>query len=54
MNDAPLATTRHALRCVSDGQTLGLGTGLAAAAFVDALGERVRGGLRVRCVPTGW
>jgi len=52
MNDAPLATARHALRFVSDGQTLGLGTGRAAAAFVDALGERVRGGLRVRCVPT--
>jgi len=52
MNDAPVATARHALGFVSDGQTLGLGTGRAAAAFVEALGERVRGGLRVRCVPT--
>jgi len=49
---APLATARHALGLVSDGQTLGLGTGRAAAAFVDVLGERVRKGLRVRGVPT--
>jgi len=49
---APLATAQHALGLVSDGQTLGLGTGRAAAAFVDALGERVRKGLRVRGVPT--
>lgn len=52
MTDAPLATARHALGMVSDGQTIGLGTGRAAAAFVDALGERVRSGLRVRGVPT--
>ncbi len=52
MTDAPIATAQHALRFVSDGQTLGLGTGRAAAAFVEALGERVRAGLRVRGVPT--
>ncbi len=52
MTGAPLATARHALGLVSDGQTLGLGTGRAAAAFVDVLGERVRKGLRVRGVPT--
>ncbi|MCC6640841.1 MAG: ribose-5-phosphate isomerase RpiA [Deltaproteobacteria bacterium] len=52
MTGPPLATARHALGLVSDGQTLGLGTGRAAAAFVDALGERVRKGLRVRGVPT--
>ncbi len=52
MTDAPLATARHALGFVSDGQTLGLGTGRAAAAFVDVLGEKVRAGLRVRGVPT--
>lgn len=52
MTDAPLETARHALGLVRDGQTLGLGTGRAAAAFVDALGEKVRSGLRVRCVPT--
>ncbi|HLM41603.1 MAG TPA: ribose-5-phosphate isomerase A, partial [Microvirga sp.] len=31
---------------------LGLGTGSTAAHFVAAVGERVRGGLRVACVPT--
>ena len=41
-----------ALRHVADGMTLGLGTGRAAEAFIHALGERVRGGLRVRGVPT--
>jgi ribose 5-phosphate isomerase A len=52
MTDVPLATARHALGFVSEGQTLGLGSGRAAAAFVEALGERVRAGLRVRGVPT--
>src|SRR5262245_33259624 len=41
-----------ALRFVADGMTLGLGTGRAAEAFIHALGERVRAGLRVRGVPT--
>lgn len=41
-----------AMDFVEDGFTLGLGTGRAASAFVRALGERVRSGLGVRCVPT--
>jgi ribose 5-phosphate isomerase A len=41
-----------ALAHVADGMTLGLGTGRAAEAFIHALGERVRRGLRVRGVPT--
>lgn len=44
--------TRAALDLVEDGQTLGLGTGRAAAAFVEGLGARVREGLSVRGVPT--
>jgi ribose 5-phosphate isomerase A len=43
---------RKALEHVSDGMLLGLGTGRAAEAFIHALGERVRAGLRVRGVPT--
>lgn len=39
----------YALRLVKPGQTLGLGTGRAAAAFIRALGES---GMRVRGVPT--
>ncbi|MBA4064888.1 MAG: ribose-5-phosphate isomerase RpiA [Isosphaera sp.] len=42
----------HALTLVPDGAVVGLGTGRAAAAFLDALGARVAAGLRVRGVPT--
>jgi ribose 5-phosphate isomerase A len=48
----PEASAQRALEFVEDGQTLGLGTGRAAAAFVRALGARVQQGLRVRGVPT--
>jgi ribose 5-phosphate isomerase A len=41
-----------ALTHVADGMLLGLGTGRAAEAFIHALGERARAGLRVRAVPT--
>ncbi|MCP4040053.1 MAG: ribose-5-phosphate isomerase RpiA [bacterium] len=47
-----IATAEKALELVGEGQTLGLGTGRAATAFVRALGERVRNGLRVSGVPT--
>jgi ribose 5-phosphate isomerase A len=49
---APEASAQAALEFVEEGQTLGLGTGRAAEAFVRALGKRVAGGLRVRGVPT--
>jgi ribose 5-phosphate isomerase A len=42
----------RALEFIEDGQTLGLGTGRAATAFVERLGERVKSGLRIRGVPT--
>jgi ribose 5-phosphate isomerase A len=42
----------RALAWVRDGDVIGLGSGRAAHAFVEALGERVRAGLRVRGVPT--
>jgi len=48
----PEASAQAALAFVGDGQTLGLGTGRAAAAFVRALGARVAAGLSVRGVPT--
>lgn len=51
--DDPLAAlANHALGLVSDGDVVGLGSGHAATAFVRTLAERVRGGLRVRGVPT--
>lgn len=40
---------KHALRFVKEGQTIGLGTGRAASAFIRALGES---GIKVRGVPT--
>jgi ribose 5-phosphate isomerase A len=46
------AVAQRALAMVPERGTIGLGTGHAAAAFLEALAERVRGGLRVRGVPT--
>lgn len=51
-SEAPEASAAAALAFVEEGQTLGLGTGRAAEAFVRALGRRVKDGLRVRAVPT--
>jgi ribose 5-phosphate isomerase A len=42
----------RALERVDDGMKLGLGTGSTAKHFVELLGERVRSGLHVICVPT--
>lgn len=52
MSDGPEGSAQAALEFVQDGQTLGLGTGRAATAFVRALGARVAQGLKVRGVPT--
>jgi ribose 5-phosphate isomerase A len=41
-----------ALALVTDGMTLGLGSGKASEKFIAALGDRVKAGLRVRGVPT--
>jgi len=41
-----------ALELVEPGMTLGLGTGSTAAAFIEGLGARVRGGLEITCVAT--
>jgi ribose 5-phosphate isomerase A len=46
------AIAERALDMVPDGSAIGLGTGHAATAFLVALAERIRGGLRVRGVPT--
>ncbi len=42
----------RALEDVRSGMKLGLGTGSTAKHFVDLLGEKVRAGLKVICVPT--
>jgi ribose 5-phosphate isomerase A len=50
--DGAAALGAEAMRLVSNGQVVGLGTGQAATAFVRALAQRVAGGLDVRGVPT--
>ena len=41
-----------ALEYVKDGMTLGLGSGSTAEIFIEMLGEKVAGGLKVQGVPT--
>ena len=47
-----MTAAERALEFVRPGDRIGLGTGHAAAAFADALAERVRQGLQVMAVPT--
>ena len=49
---AGLTVFERALQLVKPNQWLGLGSGRASAAFVRALGERVRAGLLVHGLPT--
>ncbi len=42
----------RALEFVADGAVVGLGSGRAATAFIQALGKRVSEGLRVRGIAT--
>ncbi len=46
------AIAQRAVERVPAGGVVGLGTGRAATAFIHALGERVRGGLQIRGIPT--
>ncbi|HHN67060.1 MAG TPA: ribose-5-phosphate isomerase RpiA [Thermopetrobacter sp.] len=41
-----------ALEFIGEGMKVGLGTGSTADLFIDALGEKVKQGLNVLCVPT--
>lgn len=50
--DAKQRAGFKAAEFVEDGMRVGLGTGTTAQWLVERLGERVREGLRVRCVPT--
>ena len=44
----------RALDLIRDGDAIGLGSGRAATAFIEALGRRVAAGLKVRVVPTSF
>jgi len=46
------AIVEKALEFIRDGSVVGLGTGHAASAFIQMLGQRVKEGLSVRGVPT--
>jgi ribose 5-phosphate isomerase A len=46
------AAALRAAELVTDGMRLGLGTGSTAKHFVDAVGARVKAGMRLMCVPT--
>jgi ribose 5-phosphate isomerase A len=46
------AAATRALDFVVDGMKLGLGSGSTAELFVDLLAPRVRGGMKLLCVPT--
>ena len=50
--DPLVALASHALGFVQDGAVVGLGSGRAARAFVEALAARIREGLRARGVAT--
>ena len=52
MSKAKQSAAAAALDMVEDGMTLGLGSGSTAEIFIEFLGERVRGGLDVRGIPT--
>ncbi len=52
MDELKRQAAARALEHVRDGMKLGLGTGSTARHFVELLGERVRSGLNVICVPT--
>src|SRR2546421_5593251 len=43
---------RASMQFVEDGQVVGLGSGSTAAYAVQLLRERVRGGLKIRRIPT--
>jgi ribose 5-phosphate isomerase A len=50
--DFKRAAAAEAIKLITPGMKLGLGTGSTAAQFVALLGERVKKGLKVVCVPT--
>ncbi len=49
-DEAKALVGRRAAELVEDGMAVGLGTGTTSAMFIKALGERVRAGLKIRCV----
>jgi ribose 5-phosphate isomerase A len=49
-DEAKQLVGRRAAEFVEDGMAVGLGTGTTSVMFIKALGERVKAGLKIRCV----
>jgi ribose 5-phosphate isomerase A len=49
-DEAKALVGRRAAEMVEDGMAVGLGTGTTSVMFIKALGERVKAGLKIRCV----
>jgi ribose 5-phosphate isomerase A len=49
-DEAKALVGKRAAGYVEDGMSIGLGTGTTAVMFIRALGERVKAGLKIRCV----
>ena len=49
-DEAKTLVGKRAAELVEDGMAVGLGTGTTSVKFIHALGERVRQGLKIRCV----
>jgi ribose 5-phosphate isomerase A len=49
-DEAKVQVGKRAAEMVEDGMRVGLGTGTTSVQFIKALGERVRQGLKIRCV----
>jgi ribose 5-phosphate isomerase A len=49
-DEAKALVGKRAAEMVEDGMRVGLGTGSTSVMFIKALGERVRAGLKIRCV----
>ncbi len=49
-DEAKALVGKRAAELVEDGMRVGLGTGTTSVMFIKALGERVKAGLKIRCV----
>ena len=49
-DEAKALVGKRAAELVEDGMAVGLGTGTTSVMFIKALGERVKAGLKIRCV----
>ena len=49
-DEAKALVAKRAVEFVEDGMRVGLGTGTTSVMFIKALGERVKQGLKIRCV----